>query len=625
MDKRLLRHYNRELQYMRESAGEFARQFPKIAGRLALDQFSCADPYVERLLEGFAFLAARIHLKLDAEFPRLTQAILETVYPNYLAPTPSMLVAQFQPDPKQASNLAEGLTLPRDTALRSQIGKGERTPCEYRIGLPVKLWPIEIAEAAYHTRDLSSLEIPEPLKTRACIRLRLKTLGGLPFNKLQLDELSVFLRGTDDIPYRLYEQIIAHGTGLVIQPHRSPRPWREILPRESIRQIGFEEKQALLPPGPRSFQGYRYLHEYFAFPNRFLFAELTGLAAGIRTCEAKELDLLILLDQEDLELESRMEKSNFALFCAPAINLFPKRADRIDLSHKYSDFHVVPDRTRPQDFEVYQVTEVTGHGLRSGEEQTFRPFYGTGATAEPADEGGAYYTVTREPRLESEHEARFGRRTSYSGSEVFLALTDARNAPYRSDLRQLSVMTLCTNRDLPLQMALGRAETDFTLETSAPVATVRCVAGPTPPRAAVAEGEMAWRLISHLSLNYLSLIDEDGEKGAAALRDILGLYGNMADSQVSRQIDGLKNVSSRPVVRRVMWEQPLAFLRGLEISLVFDEDAFQGAGVFLLGAVLDRFLARYVSINAFTETVIKTVERGEVMRWPTRMGTRHTM
>ena len=610
---------------MRESAGEFAREFPKIAGRLALDQFACADPYVERLLEGFAFLAARIHLKLDAEFPRLTQAILETVYPHYLAPTPSMLVAQFQPDPTQAANLAAGLTLPRDTALRSQIGKGERTPCEYRTGHPVTLWPIEVTEAAYHTRDLSSLEIPPNLQARACIRLRLRTMGGLPFRQVQLDALPLFLRGADEIPYRLYEQIVAHGTSLVLQPLRSPRPWREVSTRDSIRQIGFEEDHALLPHGPRSFQGYRYLHEYFAFPGRFLFVELAGLAAGIRACAEPELDLLILLDHEDLELESRMEKSNFALFCAPAINLFPKRADRIDLSHKYSDFHVVPDRTRPLDFEVYQVTGVTGHGLRSGEEQTFRSFYGTSAPAGAAEEGGAYYTVTREPRLESEHAARFGRRTSYAGSEVFLALTDARESPYRSDLRQLSVLTLCTNRDLPLQMALGRGGTDFTLETSAPVAAVRCVAGPTPPRPSSAEGETAWRLISHLSLNYLSLVEEDGDKGAAALRDILRLYGDMADPQVLRQIDGLKNVSSRSVVRRVMWEQPLAFLRGLEISVVFEEAAFQGAGVFLLGAVLDRFLARYVSINAFTETVIKTVERGEVMRWPTRMGSRHIL
>jgi type VI secretion system protein ImpG len=625
MDNRLLQHYNRELQYMRELSGEFARMYPKIAGRLALDEFACADPYVERLLEGFAFLTARIHLKLDAEFPRLTQALLETVYPHCLAPTPSMLIAQLRPDPAQAATLVKGLTLPRETALRGKIAPGERTACEYRTGRPLTLWPIEIAQAAYHTRDLSLLEIPSDLSARACLRLRLRTQGDIPLRQLPLDRLPVFLRGTDEIPYRLYEQIVGHGSRLILQSVRSPRDWRSVLPREAVQPAGFDEDEALLPRLARSFQGYRYLHEYFAFPQRFLFVEFQRLAAGVRSCEDTELDLIVVLDQADPEMENRMDRSNFALHCVPAVNLFPKRADRIELTGKSPEYHVVPDRTRPLDFEVYQVNRVTGHGLRSDEEQPFRPFYGSGVASDAAARDSAFFSVNREPRMTSERETRFGRRTSYAGSEVFVSLSDARHPPYSADLRQLSVSTLCTNRDLPLQMTLGRPDGDFTLETSAPVAAVSCVAGPTPPRPSAAQGETAWRLVSHLSLNYLSLADREAGQGAAALRDILGLYAPASDPGARRQIDGLKSVVSQPVVRRVLLQRQPVFLRGLEVTVEFEDAAFQGAGAVLLGAVLERFFARYVSINTFTETAIRTTDRGEIMRWPIRTGNLRTL
>ncbi|OQW97178.1 MAG: type VI secretion system protein ImpG [Verrucomicrobia bacterium A1] len=619
MDKRLLQYYNRELQYMREMAGEFAKEFPKIAGRLALDEFACADPYVERLLEGFAFLAARIHLKLDAEFPRLTQSILETVYPHYLAPTPSMAVVQFEPDLAQGSVLAAGLDVPRDTGLRSVVGKGDYTACEYRTAHPVTLWPIEIVEAEYHTRDLGSFQLPAA--ARAAIRIRLRTPPGLPFRQVGLDRLTFFLRGADDIPIRLHEQIFAHGSGLCLQPAVRPAPWQVLRPADDIRRAGYGDQEALLPYRGRSFQGYRLVHEFFAFPARYRFFELCGLQGAAKQCDAEMLDLFILLRQADLELENRVAAPGFALFCTPALNLFQKRLDRIHLSDRASEFHVVPDRTRPMDYEVYQVTGVVGHGVRSDEERAFLPFYAAAGTGGP-EAAGAYFSINRLPRATSAHEERYGRRSSYAGSEVYLSLVDAAAAPYRSDLRQLSVTALCTNRDLPLRMPLGQGATDFVLDTNAPVASVRCVAGPTPPRPSYAEGEIAWRAISHLSLNYLSLVQQGDQEGASALREMLSLYCDPGDAQIRRQIDGVKSVSSRPIVRRLAASGPIAFVRGIEVILTLEEKAFEGSGAFLLGSVLEHFFAKYVSINSFSETVIKTTERGEIMRWPARSGTR---
>ena len=181
---------------------------------------------------------------------------------------------------------------------------------------------------------------------------------------------------------------------------------------------------------------------------------------------------------------------------------------------------------------------------------------------------------------------------------------------------------LCTNRDLPLTMPLGLGRTDFTLESGAPVAAVRCVAGPTRPRPSNAENDVAWRLISHLSLNYLTLADSDPQQGAVALRELLRLYVDPNDAAGQKQVDGLLSVKTQPVTRRLPLPGPIAFGRGVEIALNFDEGAYGGAGVFLMGAVLERFFGRYVSMNSYTETSVRSLERGEIMRWPVRMGAR---
>ena len=624
MDSRLLYYFNRELQHLREMGGEFAREFPKIAGRLGLDEFACVDPYVERLLEGFAFLAARVRLKLDAEFPRFTQSLLETVYPHYLAPTPSMLVAQFHPDLTNSA-LSDGFLLPRDTVLRSIIGKGEQTACEYRTGHDVTLWPLRVAEAQFHSQDLATLEVPPEFGAKGAIRIRIQATAGLVFNELMLNTLTFYLRGSDETPMRIYERLFANTLAVVIQSVRKGVTWRHVLPGSSIRPVGFGNNEALLPYGPRSFQGYRLLKEYFAFPQRYMFVELTGLGNAVQDCTDSELDVVILLNQPDPELEGRMDAASFALFCTPAVNLFPKRTDRVHLSDRFSEFHVVPDRTRPLDFEVYEILRVIGHGATADDEEEFLPFYSASDFDARATSGGAYYAVGRTPRTASAREKQVGRRSSYAGSEVYLSLVDSKESPYRSDLRQLEVVTRCTNRDLPLQMPVGSTASDFTMDVDAPVEAVRCLSGPTSPRPSPLEGEVAWRAISHLSLNYLSLADADEEQGAAALRDILKLYADNSDPQVRKQIDGVRRIAAQPIIRRIGRPGPIAFARGLEVTLTLDEAAFEGTGVFLLGAVLDRCFANYVSINSFTETLITTVQRGEVIRWPARIGQRQTL
>jgi type VI secretion system protein ImpG len=618
MDERLLAYYNSELRHVREMAGEFAREFPKIAGRLALDRDAkemCPDPYVERLLEGFAFLAARVHLKLDAEFPRFTQTLLETVYPHYLSPVPSMGIVRFEPDPREPGP-QDGFLLERGTALR---GQGEETACQFRTAHDVRLWPLKINDSRYYTRTIVELGLPGSLEAKAAILIRLQTTGDKKFKELKLDRLPFFVRGADEIPISVYEQIFARGTHVILQPPKGQGQFREILPASTIQRLGFREGEALLPRSPRSFEGYRLLKEYFACPQRFLFFELTGLAAAVQQCDGDKLEIIVALRTAEPKLDNRIDSNTFALFCTPVINLFPKRLDPIIISDRFSEFHIVPERTRPIDFEVYQIQQVVGVQAKINEEQRFEPFY---LARDGEGRSGAYYTVNRVPRVLTAKEKKFGAVSSYAGSEVFISLVDARVAPYKRELSQLNITALCTNRHLPIQLPISVGDTDLGTELYSPVASIRWVAGPTVPIASTAEGDPAWRTISHLSLNYLSLLDTKDGEGAVALRDLLKLYVNPNDVFTLRQIDGIRSVVAAPIVRRVASAGPLTFARGLEIRVTMDEEAFEGSGIFILGAVLAQFFARYVSINSFTETVIVSQRRGEIMRWPSLIGRR---
>lgn len=623
MDPRLLKYYNRELQFVREMGAEFAQEYPKIASRLGLDTAECTDPYVERLLESFAFVAARIQLRIDSEFPSFTQHLLEMTYPHYLCPTPSAAVIQLEPDLTEGS-LAEGFVVERGTVLRTLLGKGEQTACEFRTSQRTVLWPLQIVEAEYfsHFQELANVPRLDVRRLKAGVRLRLRTTANLPVDRLALGTLRLHLRGADQLPARLCEQIVADSVAVVVRPPN--RGWNELLPSSVIRHVGFEDDEALLPVGSRSFQGYRLLHEYFTLPERFLFVEIDGLAPSMRRCSGNEIEVLILLDRSDPVLENVVDAADFALHCTPASNLFPRRCDRIHLDTNTYDYQVIADRTRPMDFEIHTVTAVAGHGTAQDEQQEFLPFYSTSESSRHRDHS-AFYTVRREPRLLSSKQRRVGARSTYIGSEVFLSLVDSRQAPFRSDLKQLSVSALCTNRDLALHIPTGRNETDFSLESGAPVVRVRCVAGPSKPRPSASGGEIVWRFLNHLSLNYLTLTDSNERQGAAALRELLSLYGDLAEAHVRKQVDGVRSISSRPVVRRVPADGPIAFGRGLEISVTCDESAFEGTGAFPLGAVLDRFFAKYVSINSFTETTLRTLERGEIARWPIRTGRRHVL
>lgn len=623
MHPQLLRYYNEELLYMRESAGEFAQMHPKIARRLGMQGQEVADPYVERLIESFSFMSARMRIKLDAEFPRFTQRLLEVVYPNYVSPTPSMAVAQLHPQAAEG-DFSKGFLVRRGTAAFSRLADGEVTACQFRTTQDLMLWPLEIVQARLTgvPPDIPAPDryLPPHVQVQGALRLRLRVQGELSFSDIQgLDRLPIYLCGQEQLASHLFELLHAGAVAsLVGEPgYMGDRP--HVVTDGALVHEGLSPAQSMLPLKWNSWFGHNLLHEYFACPTRFYFFALQHLAPGLARIQGREAEIVILLTRSTAALAAVVQAEQFALHCTPVINLFEHRVDRLEVPASQTELHLVPDRSRPLDFEVFAVNELQGQLAGSTEPALFRPMYQT----LNHDEGnhGRYFSVRREPRLIPDSTRRYGTRTSYTGTEVFLSLVDQHEAPYSEELRYLTVQALVTNRDLPRLVPRNGLD-DLKMADSVPVHAIGLIRPPSAPQPPFAEGELAWRLIRQLGFNYLPLHEMDEREGAQALRDMLRLFVQQDDTVAQQQVNSLMASALRPVTRRLPGVGPLVYGRGVECRLTVDEDGFSGISPYLFGLVLEHYLARHVAINTFVQTRLHSMQRGEVAHWPVRMGQR---
>ena len=625
MDAKFLEFYNQELKFIRESGSEFAQEYPKIAGRLGLEGFDCSDPYVERLFEGFAFLSARIHRKLDASFPEFTQHLLELLFPTFLQPLPSMMIAQFNPDFEEGS-LLTGVEIANNTSLFSQLSKNEQTACEYKTSQNVTLWPIKLVQAEYiNAQDLASLvsngqtrQDHREKTAKSAIKITLETPPNMRFSDLTMDVLNLHIRGSESFPLYLYEALYKGFCGLMYKVGDSL--WRPSQDSAQLTSRGMKEEEALLPFCNRQFDGFRLLREYFAFSQRFLFLDLENIQSSLALCNQEKIELLLLLDHADPRLENLVSNENFALHCSPAINLFPKRAERISLSRKTHDFHVVADKLRPLDFEVCSITNVKGFGSSVETTAPLLPLYGSSNNSAKKEAG--YYAVSRSNRTLNVKERAFGHRSSYVGTELYLSIVDPKAAPYSEDLKQLAVETMCCNRDLPLMMPLGKGNTDFNIDTGAPCTSVRCIGEPTRPLPPMNQGDVGWDLVNQLSINFLGFTHNEEELALDSLKRLLTLIADKNSHTQLKQIDGIIGMKISKITGRLPFDGPMCFARGIEIAITLDETAYEGNSAFILGMVLDQFFAQYVGTNSFSKLVLHSSNRGEIYQWPIRIGSR---
>jgi len=615
MSEELLPYYEKELTFLRQLGAEFADKYPKIAGRLLLEADKCEDPHVERLIEAFAFLAGRIHRKLDDELPEITESFLGVLYPHYLAPIPSTSIVQFNLDAGQAK-LQTGQTIQRGSTLSSRPVDG--TPCRFRTCYPITIWPIEVTAAGFEAPAGMGMQTQD---TRTVLRLALRTTGGVPFSSLfeklpegeqrGFDRLRFYLQGEGQLVYALYELLFVNTLKVELQPGdaKRKRAGRISLSPDCLRQVGFERDEGVLSYSDRSFLAYRLLHEYFSFPEKYLFFDLCELAKAAGPGFGDSMEVLIHFNR-DFAQEKGVTPQTFRLNCTPIVNLFRQVAEPIRITHTKTEYRVVPDVGRQSATEVYSIDSVTSSASYNEKPIPFQPFY------------SFKHGVDRESQRTFWHaNRRPSARKDDSGTEVYLSLVDLGFNPSSPGVETLSVIATCTNRDLPSRLPFGNPEGDFQLEGPGLFTSIRCLKKPTPTLRPPMRRATQWRLISHLSLNYLSLIENEGENGPEALREILRIYDFTDSSATRRQITGIARISARRVFRSIPSPLGASFVRGIEVKLELDEQQYVGSGAFLMAAVLERFLALYTSINSFVQTVATTQQReGEFKRWPPRAG-----
>nr|WP_306805694.1 type VI secretion system baseplate subunit TssF [Caballeronia sp. BR00000012568055] len=622
----MLDYYNQELVALHELGGEFARAHPGIGDRLHVRAGEAIDPYVERIVDSFSLLAARHRSKLDAEFPRFAARLLEVSYPNYTAPVPSIAVARFFPDMSDP-RLVEGFRIPRGARLTGRIPHGLRTACEFRTGQDVVLFPIELSGATltHVPHDLADLSryVPANASVGGALRLRLRALGNARFDEMRnIDQLPFFLPSAAPLASQLFELLHTSAVALLVRKPGDAGSSGKVVCAggpEAVAHDGFQADQSLLPLLWSQFHGYHLLQEYFACPGRFHSFALKGLASAFAQVQEKEVELIVLLKRSPGPLARLVDASRFALHCAPIVNLFRQRTDRVELSEAATEFHLTPRRGAPLDHEVYAVNTVHGHMRGGGPTQTFRPMYET--LNRDAGNLGRYFSLRREPRAASDAVRRYGARTGYSGTEVFVSLVDQQAAPYREDLQFISADAWVTNRDLPLLVPRDGVD-DLVGDEDAPLESIGLALPPSAPRMPFAGREAAWRLVRQINFNQLSLENVEHRQGGLALRDLLRLFADADDLVQQRQIQSLVGMQTRFASHAMRHNGPLVFAQGIECRLTVDEDGFSGVSPYLFGFVLEQFLMRHANINTFTRTELHSMQRGCLIRWPLRTGVR---
>lgn len=604
VDDPLLSYYERELAYLRDAGAAFAREHGDAASRLMLGATRCDDPHVERLLEGFAFLAARVHMRLDDDSSEIAEALLDAVYPQYVRPIPAMSIAQLHPDERM---MPAGHTVPAETPLYPRDPGS--SPCQFRTCSDTTLWPVEVAAA----RWMAPYELQPALASaggvEAVLRVELRCRGDATFAQLGADSLRFYLATEPGVAGTLYELLCGRCAGVVVRD-LEPGPRAEVtLPGTVVRPGGFGEDEAMLPHSGRALDGYRLLQEYFTFPEKFSFVELHGLdrvrAAGMGG--AVEVVFLVApfeRAERGQALRHGVNARTLRLGCVPVVNLFRQASEDIPITQRASEYRVCADPYRPQTG-IYSVEGVVSVSSDPRDPVRIAPLHAVRAGG--GGDSGVYWYARR----------RSGGRGAGEGSDVYLHFVDRHARLAHPDENTATAHLLCHNGDLPARLEIGRPGGDLSLGGGGPVAQVSLLARPTPLIQPAADGTRLWQLVSQLSLNYASLADGTG----SALRALLALHDFARSPAGEQQIAGIEEVRGTPVHARIRGEGGVAFARGQRVEIVFNEERFAGGGVYLLASVLERFLGMYVSINSFSVLEARTRQRREPLReWAPRAG-----
>lgn len=586
-------HYQSELSALRQLGKRFSERSPALAPFLGQ---AGRDPDVERLLEGFAFLTGRLRQKLDDELPELTHSLMHLLWPNYMRPLPAFSMLQFDP----LKRPGQALAVPRHTPVEAKAIEG--VTCRFRTAYASEVLPLALSGLDYSVKGDGAL---------LSLRLGMSADGHL--GEVGLSTLRLHLAGERYIAQLLYLGLLRHLGGLQLvlldgegQPLTGEQglPLPAIgLPANQVEAVGFSEDHALIPYPHNTFRGYRHLQEYFAFQDKFLFVELKGLDALQRQPaevleRARGLELRFDIRKTGLQ-RIRPTLDNVRLYCTPVVNLFAHDAIPIRLDGKQDQYLLLPAELDPQHCGVFSVDRVTGWkpgGMGYEEYVPFESFEHDSSFDQPR--ARPHYSVRQQPSLLGD------------GLETWLSF-GARNGDAQETL---SIELTCTNQSLARQLKPG----DICLpsEDTPEFLSFRNIGTVTPSYAPPLHRDYLWKLISNMSLNYLSLADVEALKVILETYDLPRHYDQHALKVSQRMLGGLKKIAHQHV-DRLHRGLPI---RGVRTELTMDQDGYLGEGdLFLFASVLNEFFALYASLNSYHELRVQSTQ-GEVYQWTPRMG-----
>ncbi|NMG44324.1 type VI secretion system baseplate subunit TssF [Aromatoleum toluvorans] len=590
----LLPHYERELAFLRGHSREFAERYPKIAGRLLVNGDGCDDPHVERMIESFALLSARISRKLEDSYPQFTEALLQVLYPHYLRPFPACSIAHFDLGGGELQ-LSGAAAIARGSELRSRPVNG--IACRFRTAWQVDLLPLRVDQFRFDPVAWMPASVRAPRGVSGILTLGLCVLGA---GARAADRVRLYIDAESSVAAALRDALFLRVAQAWVESEEGV--WHP-LEGSPIGEVGFTDDESLIDFPDNSHDAYRHLTEYFAFPEKYNFFDLLldRLPPSWRSGASLRFHFAlkdVRPEGETARLLADVTKESVKLGCVPIVNRFERHGEPIRLSGRTSTYPVVADGRQAHAYEVYSIDTVrcVSRGVEGESHTEYRPFFSLRHN-ETQEQDGHYWHAERDARVAE----------SSPGYEMALTIvgTDFDPVNPRSDVLSLSLT--CTNRDLPARLSIGLDGGDLFAEGGGVVRAIRLLRAPTRPCRFNHERDGLWRLISHLSLNHLSLTGS----GLAAFKEMLGLYDMRRTAVSRRQIDGIRGIEQREKTCWMVGRPFAGFVRGVEVRLTVDEDSFVGVGLDVFSRVIDRFLGLYVHLNSFVQLVLVSVRTGE--------------
>ena len=594
----LLPHYERELAMLRRSLHDFAARYPKIAARLAISGEHSDDPHVERMLQSFALLAARIDTRLHDEYPEFTESMLEALYPQYLRPYPSCSIVEFD-----IEGLFEGLSGPVKIARGTDVVTKVQS-CRFRTAYDVTLAPMRITSARYRPSASAPANASLSPDTAGLIAITFasaSTAAGL--NAIAPSKIRLHVHGQREIVTALTDTFLLRATKAFVEADGSGR-WIP-LERLPIAAVGLGSDDALIDEGSEASAPFQLLAEYFAFPDKFDFVDLDAgsMLAAAGRCKTLTLHVAVEGLHEDSwagRRVSQLSERHLKLFCTPIVNLFPTKAEpiKIDaLTHSYVVTAKAQKSSEAADVEVYSVDAVYPEKQSASGPSAFQPFFGL-MHGSAAALSGPYWVA----RTEEDNDHRGSR-------EMKLAFVGLDGQPAAVPVTQVALDVTCTNRSLPATLPYGAAAGDLVVEGGSVAGRLVMLRRPTESVRAQHSNDSLWRLLAQFTPHAMALSTE----GLDEIKRLLRQYSALSPTP-ARHIEGIAFVGSRSKMQWIVMDPCPSLVRGIEVTLAVDEQAFSGCSISAFIDVMDRLFAPFAPENSFVQLVVVTKSTGAILR-----------